>query len=44
MSDVQFCDWWDARVEKVQANAESEDEVEAACNARDDAFADRWAA
>jgi|GEM_PF-4457503 len=37
MSDAGFCDWWDAFIERVQAQATSEDEVDAACAARADA-------
>jgi hypothetical protein len=34
MSDAEFAAWWDAKVERVQAEATDEAEVEAVCAAR----------
>lgn len=44
MTDTQFTDWWDRTVEMAQAEATSEAEVEEACEARDEAFTQRWEA
>lgn len=44
MNDAAFCDWWDAEVERVQAQATDESEVEEVCAARQAAHDARWAA
>lgn len=43
MSDQEFEAWWEARVEAAQAEATSEDEVQAVCDQRDAAWAERFA-
>lgn len=43
MNDTAFCDYWDARVEHAQANATSQDEVDAVVAQRDEAHAARRA-
>lgn len=43
MHDAQFCDWWDAHVERVQANASEESTVEAVMEERNAAFNARFA-
>lgn len=42
MHDAAFCDWWDVWMERQQASAESEDEVEQAQSVMNAAFNARF--
>lgn len=42
MHDAAFCDWWDAWMERQQASATSEDEVEEADRVMNNAFKARF--
>lgn len=42
MPDTAFADWWDARIEAVQAAATSEAEVQDAVAGREAAWSARW--
>jgi hypothetical protein len=42
MNDPKFMDWWDETMAQVQAEATSEDEVQACQDAMDAAWAARW--